>query len=49
MNTDLALSLAKAQVKDLEWLIEQSENRLRQNMDLLQQAKGIVESLKDPT
>lgn len=45
MDTDLALSLAKAQVKELEWLIEQSENRLRQNKDLLDQAKGIVNSL----
>ena len=45
MDIDLALSLAKAQVKELEWLIKQSENRLRQNKDLLDQAKEIVNSL----
>jgi hypothetical protein len=33
-------------VKDLEWLIEQTENRLRQNQNLLESAKGMVEALE---
>ena len=45
-NLLLALSVARAQVKDLEWLIEQTENRLRQNQNLLDSAKGMVEALE---
>ena len=45
-NLLLALSVARAQVKDLEWLIEQTENRLRQNQNLLESAKGMVEALE---
>ncbi len=45
-NLLLALSIARAQVKDLEWLIEQSENRLRENQNLLKQAQGLVTALE---
>ena len=45
-NLLLALSIARAQVKELEWLVEQTENRLRQNQDLLEKAKGMVEALE---
>ena len=45
-NLLLALSIARAQVKDLEWLVEQSENRLRENQNLLLQAKSMLNSLE---
>jgi Skp family chaperone for outer membrane proteins len=42
----LALSIARAQVSDLEWLVEQTDNRLRESENLLSQAKAIVESIE---
>jgi hypothetical protein len=42
----LALSIAREQVKNLDWLVEQTENRLRQNRDLLEKAKAMVECLQ---
>lgn len=45
-NLLLALSIARAQVKDLEWLVEQTENRLRENQNLLEQSKSMLNSLE---
>lgn len=45
-NLLLALSIAKSQVSDLEWMIEQTTNRLRREQDLLSLAVSMVKALE---